>query len=615
MYNILQNILVTHHINARGNMSHSTNQPTHDDVDTEQAGPIDYSQFEEGRHANYWALDFALRDEIQRIYDGNEFEWGQSRLAAFGEAVGYEMADNADTLDKHGPELQTYDKHGDIQNEVEYHPAQFDNERLMFEHGTIADSFEAPPGRETPMPHAHSVAMEHLISYVDTGLGCPTGMTAAAAVLFDEVDMSPPFEQFYEGSVARDYNDAMLAAMFLTESQGGSDVGQTETTARQAEDGTWRLTGEKWFCSNLDADYIFTLARLPDSEAGTAGLGMFLVPKYKPDGERNDYFFRRLKDKIGTISVPTGEVELDDTFAYIFGESDKGFKYMTTMLNRSRLAAATWSIGISGRALLEAKIHAANREAFGEPLNQHALMQADLVDMSVDYEGRVALHYDAADAFDGWYRNGVDEDMRLARLLLPLSKYRSARKGVETASYAMEVLGGNGAVSDFVTERLYRDAQIHPIWEGTTNMLAFDVLRSVEDLNAHDTAFNIIDERLQAVDHVALSNLRETVSDERRGLANALETLLTADRDHQELHAKHFADYLFEVYVAALLLAEAQTHIENRNDGRKALVARRFIDRHLHDQDNRGIGSDDLPMQAFDAIVRYDTVAPEELIE
>jgi len=595
-------------------MSEATKRKRRDESDEPvDTGPIDYSQFKEGRNVNYWALDQTLQNEIRRIYDDDEFNWGESRLAAFGEAVGHEMADNADTVDEHGPELHTYDKDGNVANEVEYHPAQFENERLMFEYGTVADAFEAPSSRDAPMPHSHSVAMEHLLSYADTGLGCPTGMTAAAGVLFNQHNDDPRFEQFYEGTVARDYDDAMLAAMFLTEKQGGSDVGRTETVAEEADDGTWRLTGEKWFCSNLDADYIFTLARLPDGAEGTDGLGMFLVPKYKPSGERNDYYFRRLKDKIGTISVPTGEVELEDTFAYLFGDPDDGFNYMTTMLNRSRLAVAAWSLGIAGRSLLEAKIHAANREVFDGTLDEHALMQADLVDMSVDYEGRAGLLYDAADAFEGWYRDDNDTDMRLGRILLPLSKFRIARQTVDTASYAMEILGGNGAVSEFVTERLYRDAQIHPIWEGATNMMAFDVLRSIEKVNSHEVVFNVIDDRLESVDSPALADLRKTVETEREELRGALADLLEADRDTQELHAKRFADYLFEVYVAALLLMEAQTHIDNRDDGRKALVARRFIDRHLREQSNRGIASDDLPMEAFDTIVCYDSVDPADL--
>jgi acyl-CoA dehydrogenase len=575
--------------------------------------PIDYGQYEEGRDVNYWELDGALRDEVERVYGDGDYEYGVERLAEFGEVLGHEMADNADTVDRHGPELHTYDKDGNVINEVEYHPAQFENERLMHEHGTIADSFSAPPGREEPLTQAHSIAMEHLLSYVDTGLGCPTGMTAAAAVVFEEFDDEGRFEEYYEGCTARDYDEAMLAAMFLTENQGGSDVGKTETTARQAEDGTWRLTGEKWFCSNLDGDFVFTLARLPDGGDGVGGLGMFLVPREKPDGERNDYYFRRLKDKLGTVSVPTGEVAFEDTFAYLFGDAETGFSYMTTMLNRSRIAVAAWSLGIAGRALLEAKIHAADRAAFGATLDEHALMRADLVDMAVDYEAGTALLYDAADAFDGW-REGDDTDRRLMRLLLPLSKFRIARDAVDTASYAAEVLGGNGVVEDFVTERLYRDAQIHPIWEGTTNMLAFDILRAIEDVDAHEVAFERIDERLADVDHPALAGMADRLARKREDLAATLEYLLGADRDYQELHAKRFAHYLFEVYIGTLLLWEAQTHIDERGDGRKAVVARRFIDTYLRDRDNRGITEDDtLPDDAYDAIVRFGSVPPEDL--
>jgi acyl-CoA dehydrogenase len=576
--------------------------------------PIDYGQHEEGRAVNYWELDRSLQDEIERVY-GDDYEDGTELLAEFGEVVGHKMADNADIIDKNGPELHTYDKHGDIINEVEYHPAQFENERLMHEHGTIADSFSAPPGRDEPLTQAHSIAMEHLLSYVDTGLGCPTGMTAAAAVVLDEFDDEGRFDEFYEGCIARDYDEAMLSGMFLTENQGGSDVGKTETTARQAEDGTWRLTGEKWFCSNLDGDFVFTLARLPDGGEGVRGLGMFLVPREKPDGERNDYYFRRLKDKLGTTSVPTGEVEFDGTFACLFGDAEKGFSYMATMLNRSRIAVAAWSLGIAGRALLEAKIHAADREAFGATLDEHALMRADLVDMAVDYEAGAALLYDAADAFDGW-RSGDDADRRLMRLLLPLSKFRIARDAVDIASYGAEVLGGDGVVEDFVTERLYRDAQIHPIWEGTTNMLAFDMLRAIEDVDAHEVAFDVIDDRLADVNHSALVDLRDRLEAEREDLEETLEYLLDSNRDYQELHAKRFANYLFDVYIGTLLLWEAQTHIDERGDGRKAVVTRRFVDEYLREQENRGITEgDDLPDRAYDAIVRYGTVAPEELPE
>ncbi|WP_423751099.1 acyl-CoA dehydrogenase family protein [Salinirarus marinus] len=576
--------------------------------------PVDYSQFNEGKDVNYWELDRTLQYELERIYGDDEFAWGEPRLSEFGEAVGHTMAENADVIDDHGPELRTYDRDGDVVNEIEYHPAQFENERLMHEHGTIADVFHAPPGRDEPMPHGHSIAMEHLLSYVDTGLGCPTGMTAAAAMVFEQFDHDETLDRYFEGATARDYDDAMLSAMFLTEKQGGSDVGATETVARRADDGTWRLTGEKWFCSNLDAEFVFTLGRFEDGDPGTEGLGMFLLPRRKPNGERNDYYFRRLKDKLGTISVPTGEVELDDTFAYLFGEADRGFEYMSLMLNRSRLAVAAWSTGIIGRALLESKIHAANREAFGKRLDEHALMRADLVDMAVDYEAAVAFLYDTADHFDRWARADDDDAYRAMRLLLSTSKFRIARTGVDAASYGMEILGGNGYVNGFVTERLFRDAQVHPIWEGTTNMLALDVVRAIGREDAHEPVLSIVDDRLDDVTHPALEDLAATVEDERDGLAAAIAEIEASDRDYAELHSKELTHYVFDVYTAALLLAEAQARLDAEGDARKALVAERFVETYLRSRSERGITSgDELPIDAFDAIVRYATAEPDLL--
>jgi acyl-CoA dehydrogenase len=576
---------------------------------------IDYGQFEEGRHVNYWELDEVLQFEIQRVYDDDEFEWGRERLSTFGEAVGHTIADNADVIDNHGPELHTYDKHGEVLNEVEYHPTQFDNERLVREHGAIADSFHAPPGRDERMPHSHSVAMEHLLSYADTGLGCPTGMTAAAALVLERFDEGE-FEEYFKGATAREYEDSLSAGMFLTEQQGGSDVGATETVAEQADDGTWRLTGEKWFCSNLDGDFIFTLARPPDAPDGTTGLGMFLVPREKRTGERNDYYFRRLKDKLGTISVPTGEVEFDDTEAYLLGNVEEGFSYMAVMLNRSRLAVAAWCLGIIGRSLLESKIHTANREAFGEPLDEKPLMREDLVDMAVEYEAATAFTYEAAQWFDRWAREGGDDDeaYRLMRPLLSTAKYRTGRLGVDAASYATEIQGGNGYINGFVTERLFRDAQVHPIWEGTTNMLALDVVRTAESEASHGPLVELIGELLDGINHSALSSLRDDVESALEGLDESFETVLASDQKYAELNAKRLTNYLFDVTAAALLLDEAQWEIDNESNARKAVVAHRFVNEHLRERSNRGITETGrLPIEQFDAIVRFASVSPEAI--
>ncbi|WP_254762532.1 acyl-CoA dehydrogenase family protein [Natrinema marinum] len=602
---------------------------------------IEYGAFEAGRHVNYWELDRTLQRELRRVYDADEFEWAEPRLADFGEVIGHTVADNADYVDDHGPELETYDRYGDVQNFVRYPAEQLANDELAYEAGIVADAFEAPPGREEPMPISHSLAMLQLLSYADAGFGCPVAMTAGSALVLERFD-DGNLEPYYRGLVSRDYDDLIEGAMFLTEEQGGSDVGANETTARYDEDaGCWRLTGEKWFCSNIDAEGTLALARTEDAPAGTGGLSMFLVPHGDPDegvltkGDRrdfegappgealNDQLYRRLKDKLGTIAVPTGEVEFEETKAYLVGEQEAGFKQMTEMLNLERLANAAASCGVMGRALLESKVQAATREAFGKTIDEFPLMREDLVDMTVDYEAATAYVHEVGRLFserERARRNGdssddVDDEYRLLRLLIPIAKLRTGRMAVDTASYAMEIQGGNGYVDDFVTNRLLRDAQVLPIWEGTENVLSLDVVRALEREDAFEPFAAAVEARLEAVTHPALADAAETVAAEYEELTEALVALAGEDSEYAQLSAKRLAHYVFEVFTAALLLAEAQADLED-GDGRTALVARRFVATALETREARGItGGDRSVLEAFEPIVHHAPVDPETLSE
>jgi acyl-CoA dehydrogenase len=602
---------------------------------------IDYSQYDEGRHLNYWEMDRTARREIERIYDDEDFAWAEPRLAELGEIIGHTVADNADYIDQHGPELHSYDKHGDVQNFVRYPAEQFESEEGVYEAGTVADAFEAPPDREEPLPLSHYLSMFYLLTYAEgSGFGCPVAMTAGAALVLEKFG-DDDIEEYYDALVSREYDEMIEGAMFLTEEQGGSDVGANETTAVYDEEADcWRLTGEKWFCSNIDAEGTLALARTPDAPEGTEGLSMFLVPHGDPEhgvftkGDRqefdgpppgealNDQLYRRLKDKLGTTAVPTGEVEFEDTKAYLVGEEEDGFKQMAEMLNLERLSNATGACGIIGRSLLESKIHAANREAFGETIDQYPLMREDLVDMAVDHEAATAFTFEATRMFadrEQARRQGDEQDdeaYRLMRLLVPIAKLRTARMAIDTASYAMEIQGGNGYVSDFVTHRLLRDAQVLPIWEGTENILSLDVLRALEREQAHEPFMNVMQERLDGIDHPALDELADVVESEYEELTMALGELATADNDYAQLSSKRLAHYIFEVFTAALLLEQAQEKLETEDNARLAVVAERFIDRELRDRDARGIRSGDrLPLDQFDAIVRFEPVDPETLVE
>ncbi|SFS33721.1 acyl-CoA dehydrogenase family protein [Halostagnicola kamekurae] len=636
---------------------------------------IDFGEFEEGRGVNYWALDRTLQRELERIYTESEFAWAAPRLSSFGRTVGHTIADNADYIDDNGPVLEPYDKHGDVQNYVRYPAEQRENEELAYEAGIVADSFRAPPGREEPMPYSHNLAMQYLLSYADPGFDCPVAMTTGVALVLEKFG-DEELEPYYSALTSRDHADLIEGAMFLTEKQGGSDVGANETRAAfDEESGYWRLEGEKWFCSNVDAEGTLALARTADAPAGTDGLSLFLVPHADPEGgaltkrerreraaaaggnrglppgDLNDQYYRRLKDKLGTISVPTGEVEFTGAKGILVGEEGNGFKQMTEMLNVERLSNAAASCGLMGRALLESRIYAANREAFGKPIEEHPLLRVDLVDMTVDHEAATAFTFEAARLFsererlereNGENRGSLkgrenpesresrrghgnsekrgtregetpEDTYRLLRLLIPIAKARTARMAVDTASYAMEVHGGNGYVDDFVTNRLLRDAQVLPIWEGTENVLSLDVLRALEREGAHEPFFEAVRERLEGVTHPVLEESAAVVESEFRDLADAMAALADAETDDAQLAAKRLAHYVFDVFTAALLLEQAQAGLEG-GDGRTALVARQFVANELEERDARGIADGDrTPIERFEAIVHYGSVEPDEL--
>jgi alkylation response protein AidB-like acyl-CoA dehydrogenase len=576
-------------------------------------------------HANYWDADPALRRAVRRALPEEDWLDSEPRLADFGRAVAQTIAPNSDTVDRHPPELHTYDAHGEVTNEIEYHPAQAENERLVVEHGVVADSFTPPDDREEPLPVTHHLGMLALLTYADVGLTCPVAMTSGVALVLDAFD-DGSLSDFRDRLVARDPDEWIQGAMFMTEVQGGSDVGANETTAERDSEGNWRLTGEKWFCSNIDAGAPLVLARRPDAPEGTEGLSLFLLPQRESDPDEGVYY-RRLKDKLGTKSVPTGELELDGALAYPVGDLDAGFAQMTRMVNLERLANAAGAVGLMGRCLLEARSHAADREAFGRTLDEHPLMARDLVEMAVDHEAAAAVTFEAGRQFDAFERGvagsgdvtesgpATDRDRarRLVRLLVPVVKNRTGRLAVDHASYAMEILGGNGYVDEFVTHRLLRDAQVLPIWEGATNVLALETLRVLAREGAHDPLLADVEARLDAADDPLLADTVETVAAARDDLRTALGTLATADRDYAQTQAKELVDLLYDVTAAGLLVESASDGLSD-GDARGVLVAREFVGRYLRDPSVRGITAENRrPLDHFEALVDHESVSPADL--
>jgi acyl-CoA dehydrogenase len=334
--------------------------------------------------------------------------------------------------------------------------------------------------------------------------------------------------------------------------------------AREASDG-WRLTGAKWFCSNVDAELILALARAPKGAPGTAGLGLFLVERSKQTSAT--FQVERLKPKLGTRSMPTGEVLLVDAPARLVGPLDTGFKQMAGMLNTSRLYNAVVSTGAIGRAWHEAEAWSRQRTTFGKKVAEHPLARETLDGLRAEYAGAAALVLEAVTAMDLGDAGDAQASARL-RALTPLVKLFTGKVAVGAASEAVEALGGCGYMEDWPTARLLRDAQVLPIWEGTTNVLALDLVRVARG-GGLDALYARAGAALEGSTAAALSGARDAA---QKALAWSRQAFTEMAKGGSPVEGRRAA-FALARGVETALLAEAA---EREPDGLEADAARRL---------------------------------------
>jgi alkylation response protein AidB-like acyl-CoA dehydrogenase len=279
----------------------------------------------------------------------------------------------------------------------------------------------------------------------------------------------------------------------MTEAGGGSDLGATVETVARLDGGIWRLTGEKYFASNAGAELAVVAARPEGAPRTVRGLALFLLPRYRDDGTPN-YIIRRLKDKIGTRSVPTAEVELRDSEAYLLGRPETGIYQILEVLNVSRVANSVGSVALMQRAIAEAMAFAEQRIAFGRPIGQHPLMRHQFAERIQELQAAFALAWTTVRLLEeAWLeRPPYSERYHLFRLLTHLAKYWTAEQAVQTAKWAMEVHGGMGVLGEYPVERWLREAMILPIWEGTPHRQILDGLEAMARKGAHRQLFTLL---------------------------------------------------------------------------------------------------------------------------
>jgi putative acyl-CoA dehydrogenase len=467
--------------------------------------------------------------------------WATEDLHRLGKLGGQPEAQRwAEEANRYEPRLLTHDRYGNRVDEVEFHPAWH---RLM--EVAVSEGLAAAPWSDGRAgAHVARAAGLYAWSQVEAGHSCPISMTYAVVPALRN---APELAAVYEPLLtARVYDPGLrtpatkrglLAGMGMTEKQGGSDVRANSTTATPAADGTYRLRGHKWFTSAPMCDLFLVLAQAP------AGLSCFLVPRVLPGGERNPFRIQRLKDKLGNRSNASSEPEFDDTVAWLVGDEGLGVRTIIEMVAMTRLDCVTGSASGMRAALVQAVHHARHRAAFGGPLIGKPLMRNVLADLAVESEAATALALRLAGAVD----RGVGGDAgerAFSRLAIAVGKFWVCKRQPAVVGEALECLGGNGYVEESGLPRLYRDAPLNSIWEGSGNVQALDVLRALRR------------------DPASLDAFRAEVgaaagADARLDTATAKLTALLGDGDDLESDARRVVEQMALVLQGSLLVRHA----------------------------------------------------------
>ncbi|MEU9884222.1 isovaleryl-CoA dehydrogenase [Sphaerisporangium sp. NPDC051011] len=449
------------------------------------------------------SADPALLDGVKR----EDADWALGELRTLGTLAGSARAQEWGRLaNDHPPVLRTHDRYGHRIDEVEFHPAWHELMGVAVEHGLHA----TPWSSARPGAHVARAAKFYVWSQVEAGHGCPISMTYASVAALRH---TPALAAVWEPLLASRIYDfglrpaaakrGVLAGMAMTEKQGGSDVRANTTTAEPLADGSYAITGHKWFNSAPMCDVFLVLAQAP------GGLSCFLLPRVLPDGSRNAMRLMRLKEKLGNRSNASAEVEYERAVAYLVGEEGRGVRTIMEMVNMTRLDCVIGSAAGMRYGVTQAVHHATHRSAFGALLSEQPLMRNVLADLVIESEAATAAMMRLAGVTDRAIQ-GVRGEGALRRTALAASKYWVCKRAPAHAAESLECLGGNGYVEESQMPRLFRDSPLNGIWEGSGNVAALDVLRSIMKEPENLDAFFAEVEPAAGADHRLDAAVRQT---------------------------------------------------------------------------------------------------------
>ena len=523
-----------------------------------------------------------------------------------GALAGGSLDDHALTADKNPPVLHHRKRNGESAQWIEKHPAYRSLEETAFgEYGLAAMSHRGGVlGWPTKMPPAVKYALTYVYVQAEFGVCCPLSMTDAAARTLSKFADPALVTRYLPGLTSQDLDALTQGAMFMTEQGAGSDVGATLTRA-VPKGNHWALYGDKWFCSNADAGVALVLARPEGAAAGTKGLSLFLLPRQLPDGTANHYTIVRLKEKLGTRDMPSGEITLEGATAYMVGDPERGFVQMADMINMSRLSNGMRAAGMMRRALTEALFISRGRSAFGKTLVELPLMRRQLMKLMLPTEAARSIMLCTAEALAR--ADAGDEGARKrVRLLTPLLKFRACRDARRVTGDAMEVRGGAGYIEEWSDARLVRDAHLGSIWEGTSNIVAQDVLRAIKREGALEALRPALEAMVATVIH---EGLRAALSG---SLARACDFANTVAQAGDTAHARQAATGLYYAAAAAILASEGSA-LAKTGDARRLLLAALVNEHRLRARDPLKPSRGTFEGALAEALLPETPVAPEAM--
>ncbi len=509
---------------------------------------------------NFYQSDKILRNYFKNNVSENGFSYMNDKLEILGKQAAGVMNELSLLADKKGPELVKRNALGETINEIRFHPAYWDLMKIAVQSEMFRVKWEpklrAQFGNET---QRLGFAAGYFYAMSECGQYCPLCMTDGVARLIDifcnEEDKTRLLPRIYTNNA----DELFTGAMFLTEKTGGSDVGASITTATHKEGETYLLNGEKWFCSNANADLIFALARTDENIKGTRGLSIFLIEKTLPSGEKNYMDVVRLKDKLGVRSMASAECILTNTEGKRVGNEFEGFKVMVEMVNLSRLYNSVAALGTSRRALIEAYQFLSHRNTFGKNALEHSLIRTKLTELGALNVANFYLVWRAVKALD-LADAGNEHEAQLFRIINPLTKKWSAETGVYITRESMELMGGLGYIEDGVMPKLFRDMLVLPIWEGSGNIIVLDMLRAMSKSKGFEA---LCKEIIRSAESNAEHG--KWLKDELNKLIVFTEKLRTLPQEEMEASAKPFFEKLTSLYQISLL-------IDNLNEESKTWI-------------------------------------------